>query len=150
MVTGGEIHPQDGSGKITLFPAQVEAGTRVRTFTLTYEAATALGTVNLDIDVKGIVEVSDSDDSDDNKALQFDDSKEYGYVFGSNPDIEPVIADSIDTDGKLITWTGLKFSKAGAKFTMTIKNVDIEENGDSLTWTARIGTGCFIGLTPIC
>ena len=42
-------------------------------------------------------------------------------------------------DGKLITWDGLTFSKAGAKFTMTIKNVDIEENGDSLAWTTRIG-----------
>ena len=89
MVTGGEIHPQDGSGKITLSPAQVEAGTRVRTFTVTYEAATALGTVNLDIDVKGIVEVSGSDDPDDDKALQFDDPKEYGHVSSSShPDIE--------------------------------------------------------------
>ena len=96
LVTGGEIHPQEGSGTIAFTSpsdAQVEAGTNLRTLALTYTASTAIGTVNLEIDVKGIVEVSGSADPDDDKALQANDDGEYGHVSGSDRDIVPVITD---------------------------------------------------------
>ena len=150
LVTGGEIHPQEGSGTIAFTSpsdAQVEAGTNLRTLSLTYTASTAIGIVNIEVDVKGIVEVSDSVDPEDDKALQTTDSgsADYGYVFGSNPDIDPVITvnDITDTDGNVInriSFTGVEFKKKGDRFTLTIKNVDIQDKGAALTWTTRIGT----------
>ena len=152
LVTGGEIHPQEGSGTIAFTSpsdAQVEAGTNLRTLALTYTASAAIGTVNLEIDVKGIVEVSGSADPDDNKALQASDDRDYGHVSGSDRDFVPVITDDdggsaiVDADGNLInriSFTGILFAKAGDKWTVTIKNVDIQDKGAALTWTTRIGT----------
>ena len=61
------------------------------------------------------------------------------------PILMPAIADDtgsaiIVADGKLITFEDIEFKKKGDKFTLTIKNVDIQDKGAALTWTTRIGT----------
>ena len=50
LITGGRIHPQAGSGTMTMITPsdnQVEAGERIPTITLQYRAATALENVNI-------------------------------------------------------------------------------------------------------
>ena len=62
-------------------PEQGEAGDDIRKITLTYEAATPLSNVTLEIDVKGIV-VQNDDETDETEVLHSDAANEddYGYV----------------------------------------------------------------------
>ena len=135
LVTGGEIHPEEGSGTIAFTnpsDAQVEASTRVTRLELTYTAATVLSDVQLEIDVAGIVLDADKMLQSSTKPTGREDVG-YGYVTGTDSDI---LADFVD--GNTIIWRGLSFAKAGTTFKTTIQRVDIQEDGDSLEWTTRI------------
>ena len=72
------------------------------------------------------------------------DNKKYGQVSGSgtasNPslDIDVVFTESAAGDYVTITWLGLTFTKVGQKFTTTINNVTIQDDGGSVELTTRI------------
>ena len=152
-ITGGEIHPQVGSGKMAFTnpsDAQVEADTRVSTLKLTYTAATKLDDVALVISVNGIV-LEGTD-----KILQFtvpptgnfNEDEGYGHVSSSDPDLIPVIGTADNT----ITWNGLSFAKAGDTFETTIEKVDIQEDGMEVPWPTTIGidgTDGTLGENPV-
>ena len=74
-----------------------------------------------------------------------DGSKKYGYVSYTGTGFSPVGPDfpldgiNLDAGETTIRWEGLTFTKAGQKFTTTIKNVSIQEDGETLTFDTRIG-----------
>ena len=92
-VAGGEIHPQEGSGTLTVTKpsdAQVEAGDENVDITLVYEAATVLTNFQLEIDVRGIVLKDDPDTTDVMEMLEEGtDNKKYGQVSGSGTASNP-------------------------------------------------------------
>ena len=73
--------------------AQVEAGTRVSQLELTYTAATPLSNVQLTIETDGIVTDTTTKllQSDTAPTGSFNEDEGYGYVTGSDPDIDPTI-----------------------------------------------------------
>ena len=161
-ITGGAIHPEAGSGTLTIKDDQVEAGDDVSKITLIYEAATALEDVTLEIDVKGI-QVADDDADEDPVITSLQDTTDdaYGFVSGSVLDSAPDLAiadataidiatatgpvDGVNTTSTTITWSGLTFTKAGEKFTITIEDVRIQEAGGNVVFTTRMIGGTDIG-----
>ena len=140
-VSGGRILRQAGSGTITMDPEQGEAGEDIRKITLTYEAATVLSNVTLEIDVKGIV-VEDDDDTDETEQLHDDvaNDDDYGYVTHSaNFTPTQTIPATQANSGTTIQWSGLSFTKVGQKFVVTIENVRLQEDGASVTFDTRLG-----------
>ena len=117
-------------------PEQGEAGEDIRKITLTYEAATPLLDVTLEIDVKGIV-VEDDDETDETEVLHDDIAKDddYGYVTHSatfTPSLTiplPAVQSNAMTT---LSWSGLEFTKVGQEFIVTIENVRLQDDGDSV------------------
>ena len=140
-VTGGNIRPRAGSGTLTFKTDQVEAGDDVD-LTLIYEAATALNNVTLEIVVNGI-QLTDDDVNvkPDIASLQKGTAGDYGYVSGSGTDSDPQLTlTDADGDGPTeIRWAGLTFTEAGDKFTTTIEDVRIQEEGGNVTFISTIG-----------
>ena len=140
-VTGGNIRPRAGSGTLTFKDDQVEAGEDVSRLTLIYEAATALEDVTLEIEVSGIQLTDDDVDvKPDITWLQGSTDGEYGFVSFSGTDSFPRLGDLEPAEGvTTISWSGLMFTEAGQKFTTTIEDVRIQEDGGNVTFTAMIG-----------
>ncbi len=131
-ITGGRTQALGGSGTMTFTNprnARVEVGDgdNDKTLAITYTAAIALpDPVTLEITVAGITSLQDGTQ---NSALD-------GYVTGSGSSTDRTLG----VRGSIITWawTTSPFTRAGATFTTTIRNVNIQNASDDVEWTTTI------------
>ena len=125
-VGGGRTQAKPGSGKLTISPDVIEAGSTRRTFTLTYEAFT---------DVDGILAISLPTydvDGTPTSIFRYDDPNtqavEMTDITGdqvSTPDATEATETVATTAGvTLITWDSLTLKK-GNKFRTVIKSADV-------------------------
>ena len=125
--------------------AQVEAGEKISTITLTYKSATVLMGVTLAVDVRGIVLKDDPETTDVTEELG---NTTYGQVTHRPATFTPTgdiigefIADTENGDYVTLTFRGLDFTKAGQTFTIDIKNVRARAMGGAVEFTTRISGG---------
>ena len=122
--------------------AQLEAGDDNVDITLVYEAATALDGYTLEVDVGGIkFEDDDEDDDPEITALLGEDDKEYGFVDDSGITDASLSVGAYDAGDGVVTITssGLTFNTTNRKkYTITIENVSIQDEGGNVTFTTRI------------
>ena len=139
--TGGRTQALEGSGTMTFTNpsnARVEVGAKDKTLAIKYTAAIPLPDLGeLKITVDGI-DTPLQTGTQDSKVSD-------GYITGSGSGSSD--NRTLDVSGSTITWTWTTspFTRAGATFTTTIKNVDIQGDmdiqGDSskaVTWTTSI------------
>ena len=109
---------------------EVGDGDNDKTLAITYTAAIALpDPVTLEITVAGITLRCCNAAGRRTQCVD-------GYVTGSGSSTNRTLAVS----GNTITWTWTTspFTRAGATFTTTIQNVDIQDTSGEVTWTTTI------------
>ncbi len=125
-VGGGRTQSKAGSGKLTISPDVIEAGSKRRTFTLTYEALT---------DVEGVLAISlptyDADGTTtsifryDDPTTQAVEMTDIGGDQVSSPDSTEATKTVATAAGvTTITWDSLTLKK-GNKFRTVIKSADV-------------------------
>ena len=136
-ITGGFIGTVAGSGRVQLSPVSLEAGSKGRTFTVTYTAYTAVEG-NIQITPSGIV-LEDADTTDNVVVeLQNTSSGAYGYVIGSaSPSGNSMGTLAIDNVAGTITWQNVELKK-NAKLTTTIRKVDVTEDAGNYEWVTMV------------
>ena len=139
IITGGRTQALEGSGTMKFTNprnARVEVGAEVRSLAITYTAAIALpdapDPVTLVITVAGI--------DTSTTALQegTQGSANPGDITGTGSSANRTLAVS-GSDTITWKWTISPFTRAGATFTTTIRNVDIQDTSAEVTWTTSIG-----------
>ncbi len=123
-VTGGAIRALAGSGKVEISPVSVSAEALRRTIDITYTAATDIEDFDIKITPNGLVIDSDN-------KLQRDNSNEYGYVSGDEPDRLKV-----SKDGLSILWSKVDLKK-GKTLKAKIRRVDVEEEPNEYPWMVK-------------
>ncbi len=142
-ITGGLIGAVAGSGRVQLSPVSLEAGSKGRTFTVTYTAYTA---VEGDIQITPSGIVLEDADTTDNVVVQLQDtiSGAYGYVTGSaSPSGNSTGTLAIDSLAGTITWQSVELKK-NAKLTTTIRKVDVTEDAGNYEWVTTVAARAVI------
>ena len=138
-IEGGELGTVAGSGRMQIAPVSLEAGSKARTFTLTYTAYTAV-TGNIQITPMGIV-LDDLDDTD-NVVVELQNnlgsSGKYGFVTGSTSP-SGNMKGKLALTGNIITWKGVKLAK-NAKLTTIIRRVDVVAGARNYNWDVHVVT----------
>ena len=143
--TGGRTQALEGSGTMKFTNpsnARVEVGANDETLAIKYTAPIALpDTFTLEITVDGIDNIATPLQQGGTQVSTVD-----GYVTGSgaNPTVDvdgtPTPNRTLNVGSDTITWTWINspFTRANATFTTTIRNVDIQEGSEAVTWTTSI------------